>query len=163
MIRKIVFILFFTLFFKAPIQACECIFNPQETFHEFVSKYPLIFYAEVISVEDSKNPFFEEFFLSNSDTLYGKSFGYEPRFRIIEIIKGEFFPNLSDDSFTLKSDNSLCSASFRNGEKYLIYSYSMDPNKIHLTICNPGRTFLSQKEFKKYKKKIKEALRQKPS
>ena len=141
--------------------ACECITDLARTSR--AKEYSFIFYGEVESIEDSRNDFFDQLTEYKLDSLYDQKFGYEPRFRIIEVVKGDLSVAMENEYFLLNSDFSLCSATFKIGEKYLIYAHQNRPDEIRISFCNPGVTIEDHKDYLQIRKEIKKALRHKVS
>ena len=141
--------------------ACECIFPIDYTLKDAVDEHPVIFYAEVISIEDQKDPNFEGVADLYFDSLYYEKRGYEPQFRIIEILKGKIGSEQEGDRIVLQSDFSMCSSTFKIGQKYLVFAYGDENGWISVSSCSPGFLFEDQKAYRAKRREIKKALRQK--
>ena len=150
---------FFALFIPVESSACVCINDGERTSR--VKEYSFIFYGEVESIEYSRTDFFDQLAAYELDSLYDQKFGYEPRLRIIEVLKGDLSLAMENEYFLLKSDFSRCSARFKKGEKYLIYVCQDRPDEIRIGFCNPGVIIKDHKNYLQIRKEIKKILRQK--
>ena len=155
--------LFFVLvfLFTSSSKACECIFPSNYDFGEHARSFPVIFYAEVVSIQDEKDPNFEWIPDLAFDSLYYKKRGYNPEFKVIKTLKGKLGKDLKKRRLTLESGFTSCSGTFNLGERYIIFAYRNENWPITTNICAPNRTISTPDEWSEMRKRIKKALRQK--
>ena len=128
--------------------ACECITELTETLEQKVNIASVIFYGEVVSIADSES--------HNQRSQNLKGYGFEPQFRILEILKGDLDSDMKDDRFFLIQPNlSVCSDNFKVGEKYLVFANRNENGEIWLRICNPPFVFEDQKAYRAKRREIK--------
>lgn len=143
--------------------ACECVFPSNYNLKNAVDGHPVIFYAKVVSIEDPKDPNFEWIPDLVFDSLYYEKRGYEPQFRIIEVLKGKIGKERKGDRLFFQSNFSTCSVSFELGKTYLVFAYRDESGKIGTSSCSLRFEFDNQEAYKTKRKEIKKALRQKAS
>ena len=143
--------------------ACECIIPSDYSLKDAVDGHPVIFLAEVVSIEDPKDPNFEWVGDLVFDSLYYKKRGYEPQFRIIEVLKGKVGKERKGDRLFFQSDFSTCSVSFQLGKTYLVFAYRDKSGTLGTSSCSLRFQFENQEASKAKRKEIKKALRQKVS
>lgn len=137
---------------------CECIFNPRETLKERVEKYSVIFYAEVLSLEDRKNPVFNQIADQERDSLYFQKYGYEPKLQILDVLKGDISKEITDQILIFQSDFSMCSMAFSPEKKYLIFASRDENGILRTSTCAPNQIFNDDEAFLKQKNEILKAM-----
>jgi hypothetical protein len=142
-------------------KACECIFPANYDFGAHARSYPLIFYGEVVSIQDEKDPNFKWIPDLVFDSLYYKTRGYNPEFRVIKRLKGRFGKAVKRGRLTLGSGFSSCSRTFSLGQRYLVFAYRHGDGPLETNICAPNRKISGKQGWNSMRNQVKKALRQK--
>lgn len=157
--KKIGVTLIFLFFLQGYSLACECILELTETLKDKVDIASIIFYGEVVSIADLEVPQKVNHLNSSSS----KRSGYEPTFRVLEVLKGSFGTKLKNGNFSYQGPIAICSDLYQVGEKYLVLANHNSEGEIRLRLCNPPFVFSDDESYEAMRKEIKKALRQNPS
>lgn len=155
--RKYGLTIVFTLFSFGYSWACECIKELTETLKQKVDIASVIFYGEVVSIADldKAKPRSQTYTDYGFEKLNKTKSGFHPQFRVIDVLKGDLKQEMVQDTFKYQGPLSICSDSFKVGEKYLVLASRDEDGKVLLRICNPPLTFEDQKTFRRTKREIR--------
>lgn len=136
--------------------ACECIKELTETLKQKVEIASVIFYGEVVSIADidKAKPRSQTYIEYGFEQLDKTRSGYHPQFRVIDVLKGDLKKEMGQDLFKYQGPISICSDSFKVGEKYLVLANRDEDGKVLLRICNPPLTFEDRKAYLRTKREI---------
>lgn len=117
------------LFLSGSLHACECIIS--KSFEEKAEEADVIFYGNVVGVEDQDDPVYEDYVKYNSfGKNYAKEGGFEPVFEIIENFKGSIKEHLEDGKFKYQTLWTNCDRFYDIGYNYIFFGYYDDKGKI---------------------------------
>ncbi|HSF55171.1 MAG TPA: hypothetical protein VLA71_15555 [Algoriphagus sp.] len=135
----------------------------KETLKEQMARYEFVFYAQVDSIMDSEiEGFGSTIYYYNLDSAYFTQTGYHPKLKDIEIIKGKLKEQLVDGTLVMGGNSwSMCSRTFKVGERLLIFGNRGGNERISTTICDPIWVFQSHEEYLLKKEEMQKATQRK--
>tara|TARA_B110000285_G_C14675115_1_gene402124 strand:- start:79 stop:516 length:438 start_codon:yes stop_codon:yes gene_type:complete len=132
-------------FLVTQVLACECIPTVNNT--EQFKKADVVFYAKVISINDSEVENFKNTLHYAMDSLYTEQGGYQPILKVFKTYKGK----MSSKEIILKSNWRGCDVFFKRDSEYLIFGYIDDNGSIQTNICAGTDQVTDKNELKKLK------------
>lgn len=132
-------------FLVTEVSACEC--SPTVTFEEQFKKADVVFYAKVISINDSEVENFKNTLYYAMDSLYIEQGGYHPTLRVLKTFKGK----LGSKTIKLKSKWAGCDVFFIRSKEYLVFGFISDNGDISTNICTGTDQVADKKKLKRLK------------
>jgi len=114
--------------------ACECI--SILTLAEHFKKADIVFYAKVTAINDKEINGFRNTMNFIMDSSYSDKGGYQPRLKILEIIKGKFKSDIiTNDILNYQSKWTLCDVFFKSDSEYILFGNFDENGNFQTGIC----------------------------
>ena len=131
--RKILTLLIVLSLRFTDVYGCECI--PFRPFEEQYKMADIVFLAEVIEIADDQDVGFKNTLYYHIDSLYTDIGGYRPKFKVLNVYRGEFNEPIVDGEYQYKSSWSLCDVFFQRDKTYIVFGYFDENGYLTTNIC----------------------------